>query len=249
MHATQTSRALLLSFAVLAFLAVNFSARARPAFGHGEEERYYRAVYVLRRLSPAAAAEPEDIPAGIRYQDASESLLHHPDRIFVLRHVAGELAALGGTRPKAVLYEAYARLALGQKEAAVPLLSRYVVENPYAAGHYALLCDTLYMIEDYIGLLLICREWRERDPACNAERAEKTFAALYNLERRREAGAFARAEDCLGWRGEVYDAKCLLAEGDEEGARRALEAAVQRRPEDAPHIRRLWELVRDRLRM
>lgn len=208
-------------------------------------EEYYRAVYVLQKLEPDSRAEEEEIPGRVPYADDTESLLHHPDKILVLRHLADELAAARRERPKARFYEACARLALGERKAAVRLLNAYVIDAEYRASHYALLCRTLREIEDDKSLLLICREWQERDPSCREDRLRHTWAAQYNLGRYAEAGQLLRGEGaCLGWRGIAYEAKTALAQKGDAEADKALEAGIAAHPESRMQILRLWSILK-----
>lgn len=205
-------------------------------------ERYYRAVYVLQSLGGPAASEDEAIPGRVPYTDAAESLLHHPDKIFVLRHVADELAEARRQAPKAPLFEAYARIRLGEREEAARLLTAYVVDNEYSAEHYALLARLLRDLEDYASLLIICLEWRERDPSCRFERIHLTWTALYSLQRYTQAEGYIASEgNCLGWRAQVYTARTALALGEQERSDGLLESALQQHAEKATRIRRLWE--------
>ncbi len=210
-------------------------------------ESYYRAVYLLQRLGGPAAEEAEAVPGRVPYLDETESLAHHPDTIQVLQRAAEELAAAEGLRPKAPLFEAYARLALGERERAAQLLTRYVAVNSYEARHYALLCETLYSLSDYSSLLLICREWAERDAACREERAYYLWAALHNRGRYADAArSAAEGRACLGWRAEVYGAKSLFEAGDAGQAEKLVSELQVRFPEEARQIARLWELLRDK---
>lgn len=213
-------------------------------------ERYYRAVFVLQSLGGPAAREPEDIPRRVINTDATESLLHHPDKIFVLAHVAEELAKARGDVPKAALFEACARLGLGERREAARLLADYVVESGYDAGHYALLCEVLDELGDYSSLLMISREWRGRDPSCRADRSRLTWAALHNLGRYYQASAYALSrEECLGWQAGVYAAKSLLAASGESEAEPVIEAALRLHPQDADRILLLWSQIKNKERM
>lgn len=218
-----------------------------PSGGRGPEARYYRAVYLLRSFGGPAAAEEESIPARVAYADETESLFHHPDKILVLRHVAEDLADLSPQIPRAALYEAYARLGLGERESAARLLMRYVVDAEYSPRHYALLCRILYEIRDYPSLLLMCREWSERDPECREDRDEYAFAAFYNLGRHADALRLARRQGhCLGGLAALYAAKALLAMGQEDQAEALLREALDPHSGQGEHLRRLWERLRDR---
>ena len=209
-------------------------------------ERYLRAVYVLQSLGGTAAKEREEIPSRVITTDATESLRNHPDKIFVLHHLADELAAVREESAKAPLFEAYARISLGELREAARLLTVYVVENEYNAEHYALLSRTLHELGDASSLLLICREWRERDAACLPDRVRFTWAALYALERYPQAEEAASAEKaCLGWSAEVYAAKAHLAsQEDDADAEVALDALLKAHPENAIRMRRLWDQIK-----
>ncbi len=243
-------------YAALVLCALLFSAGGlfmlmrRPAAEASPLDRYYRAVYILQSFGGPAAAEEECIPRGIARADETENLLHHSDRIFVLRHVADELAALQTEKPRAVFYEACARLALGERDSAVNLLTRYVIEQDYASSHYSLLSGILYELGDYRSLLLICREWQERDPSCREDRIRLAWTALYNLGRYPQARRYMREEGaCLGWRADVYDAKTALAMGYKQEAVQTLETSAQRFSGNATQIWRLWNLLKDKNRV
>jgi hypothetical protein len=209
--------------------------------------RYYRAVYVLQSLGGPAAAEPENIPGPTSYADETESLLHHPDKIMVLRGVAEALSNAGQNFPKAPLFEAYARLALGERDRAASLLMRYVAENDYSPGHYALLCECLYGLFDYTSLLLICREWEERDSTCRNDRSRYLWAALYNLGRYADAEDFMRTKfACLEWQAGVYAAKAALGAGSHGEAENWLTRSLELFPGRSLSIRRLWDQIKDK---
>lgn len=247
---TRNASQLFCKFLFVVFVLTASSAAyllLRPVPG-GEENkiRYLRAVYVLKRLGGPAAAEPDAVPPRIMYDDDTESLLHHPDKILVLRRMAGELAACGNEYPRARLFEAYARLGMGDKQAAAALLMRYVVLNEYNAGQYALLCRTLYETEDITALLIICREWAERDPPCRDERARYLFTALYDLGRFSDAEESMReAETCLGWQAVPHAAQAALAAGDRDRAESLIEEGVSRYTTAEKPLRRLWERLKN----
>lgn len=208
-------------------------------------ERYYRAVHVLQKIDANARTVEESIPVRVTYHDDTEALLHHPDKILILHHLADELAAMRRERPKARFYEACARLALGERKKAVTLLSGYVIENDYKASHYDMLCEALYELEDYRSLLLICLEWQERDPACQENRLRFTWAAQFNLGRYAAARRVMQGEGpCLGWRAAVFDAKTALAENGEAEAKLLLEQALARFPDYQMQIMRLWNILK-----
>lgn len=235
---------LLAALVLTAGFAAYLLSRSAPG-GQENETRYLRAVYVLKSLGGPAAAEPEAIPARIRYDDDTESLLHHPDKILVLRRMAGDLAACGKEYPRAGLFEAYARLGTGDKQAAAALLMRHVVMNEYNARHYALLCRTLHETEDVTSLLIICREWAERDPSCREDRALYIFTALYGLGRFADAEKSMREEErCIGWRAVPHAAMAALAADGEARAEELVEEGVLRfRTAEMP-MRRLWERLK-----
>ena len=231
--------------AVGLYLLMEYSAG-----GMVPEERYYRAVYVLQKMDANARMENEDIPVRVTSSDDTENLLLHPDKILVLQHLADELAAVRKKKAKAVFYEACSRLALGERGIAVKLLSDYVIENEYNASHYAMLCRALYDLEDYKSLLLMCREWQERDPACREDRTRYVWAAQYNLGRYADARRVAGEESqCLDWRTVAYDAKAVLAEQGEAKAKIILEQGLAKHPDRSMQILRLWNILKPLLRV
>ncbi|MDR2799787.1 MAG: hypothetical protein LBB52_00790 [Desulfovibrio sp.] len=230
--------------AFAAVLAARFFP-CKTAVSSQARDLYHRSVYVLQSLTEAAAEEKAVSPSGIVHSDETESLLHHPDKILVLGKIAEDLASLRAEFPEARLFEAYARMALGERAEAARLLAHYVAENEYRPAHYALLCENLAKSGDYVSLLVFSQEWKEKDPSCNRDRSRYIVAAFYNSGRFDDALKAARAEgDCLGWEAEVYAAKAILGQGDEDHARRVLLRAENRFTENAAQIRRLWDLLR-----
>lgn len=223
---------------------------SRPDDDGGEPLRYFRAVYLLRSMGGPAAAEKENVPSRVVFDDETESLLHHPDKIQVLQRIADDLAASGTDRARARLYEAYARLGLGDKQTAAALLMGHVVDSDYNAEHYALLCRTLHDIEDYVTLLIICREWEERDPSCREDRIRYTYAALFNLGRYGDAETcMLESRRCLGWQSGVYAARAAFAGGEEGRAETILEHAAREYSADRERMYRLWDRLRSLTRM
>jgi hypothetical protein len=211
--------------------------------GDPPEDRFLRAVYLLQQMGGPATEEPVDIPRRIRASDAAESLLHHPDAIFVLRTLANDLAELAAQgMERAVLFEAYARIGLGEPKAAGKLLARYVAEHPYEERHYARLCSLLEETGDYQTLLLISTEWRDRDPICRENRLIFTWLALCRTGRLVEAGNLMNREGiCLGWRRHLYAARTSLATGragEADRLRALAKSSGDVRPED---IEVLWQ--------
>ncbi|MDL2266508.1 hypothetical protein LJC46_00785 [Desulfovibrio sp. OttesenSCG-928-G15] len=210
-----------------------------------EHARYYRAVHVLQHLSVHAAEEPEAIPMRVAYDDATESMLHHSDRIQVLKRIANDLASYRSEMPRAALYESYARLALGDRKQATYILTRYVVENTYEPRHYALLCQNLHEQGDHASLLLMCREWAERDKTLRKDRARYLWIALYNLGRFEDAEqSLDEHADCLGWRALVYSAKTALAQGNAAEAEKLYQKAVNAYSDKSIQIKRLWDKLK-----
>lgn len=252
-ESTEKTARLLAVFLLCAVAAGGTGLHFLIGSGHGRrlpQDDYHKAVYVLQQMGGPAAEEQEAVPPGLAYLDAAESLLHHPDKIFALRRLAEDFAAAGPLRPKAPLFEAYARLALGERGRAAALLTRYVAENEYKARHYALLCETLCSLSEHTSLLLICREWAERDPGCLENRAYYLWTALHKLGRYPDAAKSVEgAEGCLGWRAGVYAATSLFAFGQKEKAESLVNRTADRFPERTSQIRRLWEQLRDRERM
>ena len=115
--------------------------------------------------------------------------------------------------------------------------------NPVLSG-------TVYELGDYPSLLLICREWPDRYPDCRGERLRVAWAGLHNLGRYGRAQNHMRADGaCLGWRAAVYEAKSALSMEGTSAAENVLEREVKKYPENAPQIRRLWDILKEKNRV
>ena len=236
----------LLSLVVVVLVAVYLRGEASRRLDSVALE-YYRAVLVLQTMSPAAAEEKEVIPPQVRYHDSTESLLHHSDDIFRLRAIASALREVGAAYPKARLFEAYARLGLGEKESATGLLSAYVAENPYEPRQYELLCELLQESGDAAALYLITQEWLEHDSSCREDRLLHTWVALSRMGRHRDAAALMEGgRSCMGWRAALYSARSLFALGDEKAGEEMIQRAVDVFPDARGAILLEWERVKGR---
>jgi hypothetical protein len=213
---------MLLGMAVL-FGRYLFSTQAQEP----PEDRFLRAVYVLQKLGGPAAAEVVDIPRRIRVHDDTESLLHHPDKVFVRHLLASELESLQAEGiGEAALFEAYVRADLGENTRARNLLIAYVAEHPYQPRHYILLCSLLEKRKEYGTLRIICAEWRAKDARCLPERVTFSWLALCHLGRFAEArDEVLRTGECLDWKRFVYAARAAHALGDEAEAALYIEKA------------------------
>ncbi len=127
---TGQSPATALLFLLVNLLCLQSLAQAAPALS-AKMERYYRAVCLLQEMGGPARSEAVPIPRRVASCDATESLRHHPDKIFVLQTLADDLHSLGSSPPDAPLFEAYARLDLGERAKAADLLYSYVSTAPY----------------------------------------------------------------------------------------------------------------------
>jgi hypothetical protein len=209
-------------------------------------ERYYRAVSVLQYMGGPAAEDPVAVPRRIASCDATESLQHHPDKIFVLRTIADDLHSLSGAVQDAPLFEAYARLSLGEREKAADLLYAYLSTVPYKERHYALLASLLCEQREYTTLYLVCREWMERAPSCLSQRAIFTWTALFALGRYADArDAMLESGGCMGWKSYLYAARAALAMNDGPGVDALLKKAALYAA-DAADVQPLWESLRSR---
>lgn len=235
MGKTRVNSALMLTFLLFGVLVLALvGGFGRQFFSRQSieppQDRFLRAVYVLQMMGGPATAETIAIPKRLKTSDATESLLHHPDRTFVLRSLAADLASLREEHgiSEAALFEAYARVDLGETGKASSLLSAYVADHPYKAGQYALLCSLLQDLQEYRGLLLICAEWRGRDPECRADRLTYTWLALCRLGRFLEArDLMLRDGDCLEWRRFLYAARAAQAAGKRDEAGKLTDTAAQ----------------------
>ena len=224
-------------------LAVWFGLNRKQAHSSLEEEhyRFLRAAYVLQHIDPNAATEKLEFPRAVARDDTVNGLLHHTDKVFVLQHLAQELEACTATSPKASLFAAYARLALGQQGEAARLLNSYVAEGPYNPNHYALLCEALSHAGEYALLYVTCLEWAERAEDCRKDRALFLWRALMHLERPDEAAENAlQASPCLGNEAQVYAARALWGAGKEAQALALVEGAAKAAPAERDKINLLW---------
>ena len=211
-----------------------------------DELRFMRAVYVLQHIDANAAAEKIGIIPAITRDDATNGLLHHTDKVFVLQHLAQELEACTPAVPQAALFAAYARLALGQQVEAARLLNNYVAEAPYDPNHYALLCEALSGTGDYALLYMTCLEWAERAENCRKDRALFLWRALMHLERQEEAAEMAlQASPCLGSEAQVYAARALLGAGKQPQALALIESAAKAAPAERDKIYLLWSRLQN----
>ena len=233
-----------LTAALCICLAVWFGLTRKQVHISPEEEhyRFLRAAYVLQHIEPHTAAEQLVFPAAVKRDDTVNGLLHHTDKVFVLQHIAQELETCTATNPAALLFAAYARLALGQQVEAARLLNQYVAEAPYSPRHYALLCEALSSAGEYALLYMTCLEWEERAQDCRKDRALFLWRALMHLERLEEAAEAAlQAIPCLGSEAQIYAARALQEAGKQPQAVAMVEGAVHAAPAEKDKIFLLWQ--------
>ncbi len=222
-----------------------FLALQAPALGaqkiSPQMEAYYRAVYILQKMGGPAATEPVIVPRQIARLDSTENLLHHPDKIFVLTSIVKDLQKLGPSLSDAQLFEAYAHLALGERQQAADALSAYVASAQYQERHYVLLTTLWHDLGDYTSQYLMSLEWGQRDPACNEKQIFSTWNALCNLSRYSDAkNLMLRSSSCLGWASQVYAAKAASALNDEAGAKKLLKEATHMPSASPTEVDALW---------
>lgn len=219
-----------------------FPACALCAQDPAELTRYYRAVAVLQRIDKLAKLENELIPSSIYDQDETESLIHHPDTLYVYQVVADELAQLEDHFPKAKLFGAYARLALGETLQGVELLLDYVGETSDTSNwHYGLIAEKLAGLEDWTSLYIICLEWEEKNNECVQSRATYEWQALMQMGRHEAALlALAKNENCLDWKFPVFTAMSTYSLGQHQQAKKILLDGKKKYPQYAQQMLNLW---------
>lgn len=217
------------------------AARAKKQLLSVPLTTYYRSVYLLMQLSPAAAEEKVIIPPKVRRADETESLESHPDKIQVLRRIISDLASIRKFKPEAKLFEAYGLLALGDTVAGIEILADYLRETPYSARRYLTLCEALKKANDPLSLYIFCNEWAAIDTACLPRRLILTWEALVGL------GRFSQAEilmqgggECLGWGASVYEARAQWLNGSIAESGKKLQYLKVRYPQDEKAIAALW---------
>ena len=231
-----------LFFAIIVGLSLLPLGMGDEAQGSADLNRYYRAVAVLQSLDKGAAKEKEVIPQEVYSQDETESLIHHPDELYVYKVVAAELASLDKDIPRAKLFEAYARLGLGQTLQGAQLLMDYVAEAEESEDrHYLLIVENLAALEDWTAVYIICLEWEEKKSDCLQVRALYEWKALTELKRHETALlALARNENCLGWKFPVYEAMSTYSTGQKKNAKKILTESKKKFPEHTRQIANLW---------
>lgn len=223
----------------LSLLPLGLGERAQ---GSADLNRYYRAVAVLQSLDKGARQEKEVIPQEIYSQDETESLIHHPDELYVYKVVAAELAGLDQEIPRAKLFEAYARLALGQTLQGAQLLMDYVADAEEGEDrHYLLIVENLATLEDWTSVYIICLEWEEKRSECSQVRALYEWKALTELKRHETAlHSLSRSESCLDWKFPVYEAMSTYSLGQKKQAKQILVESKKKFPERTRQIANLW---------
>lgn len=238
----------MLALAGLIFFAVPWAQAASQApakkntqAAQKEKEAYLRAVYILRALDENARQETITIPRRVIVADETESLLRHPDSVFVLKKVRADFSLLKNKQPEALLYESYACFALGLEHEGAELLTSYVAIAPYNAHHYTVLSRALKDLRDYTSLYIIAREWAERDAACQKERIVAEWHGLFGLGRYSDAAKVASGHhDCLGWAAGIYEAAAEQAMGNHGGAAALVNKTIAAHPQREIEITRLW---------
>lgn len=211
------------------------------------QTRYLRAVYVLRTLDPSLAGNALAIPRRIITDDTTNTLVQHPDKIFVLDSMARELESLSRNKgmSDADYYAAQAYGKLGQRSNAARAMGRYLVIAPYQAENYLLLVRWLYENSEYEAMRAAAAEWRVRDPACNEKRLVYVWGSYLVQSQPQDALNVLNDSACNGWRPQVMAARSTLDLGSAGAAEHMVDAAALRYPKNARIIRAFWEQIRE----
>ena len=211
------------------------------------QTRYLRAVYVLRTLDPSLAAGTLAVPRRIITDDTTNTLVQHPDKIFVLDSMARELESLSRNKGMgdADFYAAQAYGKLGQRSNAARAMGRYLLISPYQAENYLLLVRWLYENSDYAAMRAAAADWRTRDPACNEKRLVYVWGSYLAQGQPQDALNALNNSACNGWRPQVMAARSTLDLGSAGAAEHMVDAAARRFPKNAKTIRAFWEQIRE----
>ena len=211
------------------------------------QTRYLRAIYVLRTLDPSLAVGSFSIPRRIITDDTANTLVQHPDKIFVLDSMAQELESLSRNKgmSDADYYAAQAYNKLGQRSNAARTMGRYLHTAPYQAENYFFLVRCLYENSDYTAMRKAAADWEARDPACNEKRLVYTWGSYLAEGKAQDALNAVNASVCSGWRPQVLAARSTLDLGGTEAAELMVKAAISAYPKNAKTIQAMWEQVRE----
>ncbi len=223
-----------------------FAMRAQAA--ESAQTRYLRAVYVLRTLAPSLSTGSLAFPRRIITDDTTNTLVQHPDKIFVLSTLARELEELTQQKKSltdAAYYSANAYYTLGRRADAARLMSRYILTAPYRPEDHLFLVRCLYENGDYQAARTAATQWRVQNPRCDEQRLTYVWGSFRAENRTRDALDALEDSACAGWQPKVLAARSTLDAGDAEGAERAVKILARRYPKNAKAIHALWEQLRE----
>ncbi|MDR3074176.1 MAG: hypothetical protein LBV01_05580 [Deltaproteobacteria bacterium] len=206
---------------------------------------FFRGVYLLRQISPGEHWPKTVLPRGIGSDDATNALLMHPDRSFVLAAVLRDLetAAGSGKYPQAGYYAAHAAALLGRHQEAAASMQAYLGKAPFRELDHLFLVRELYAATDYPGVLEAARQWQLSDTAgdgCSEDRLVYVWGSLHAEGRHREAMDAVLSAPCASWRGRLLFARSRLALGDAQWAEAYLKSTLAAFPDKNREIQRLW---------
>ncbi len=237
------STRLLYVFALCATLLAGRAAVCPASAAENAQIRFQRAAHVLQRLNPGLPWPSVTISRRIINDDATNSLLKHPDTRYVLTILARDLAAAAGRKgvpPEAAFYRAQACDMLGDPLDAAREMDQFLRTAPYRSDDYQFLVRNLYAAGQYAASRDAARRWRQRDGKCNENRLDYVWGSYCAEGRPADAAKAVETDPCQGWRSQILLAKLRLDAGEESQAENQISVLARKNPKNARAIRLFW---------
>ncbi len=240
------NRFFILSFS-LALLGAALGVTPDALGAESAQTRFQRAAYVLQRLAPGIAWPSVTIPRRVINDDATNSLLKHPDTHYVLTTLARDLDALDGRKgvpPDAAFYTAQAYDMLNDPTRAADAMNQYTRIAPYRPDDYLFLIRNLYAARRYEATRNAARRWEQRDGKCSETRLDYVWGSYCAEGKLKDAETAVITDACQSWRGQVLLAKLRLEAGEESQADAQVNTLARKNPQNARTIRLFWNKLR-----
>ncbi|MDL2210735.1 hypothetical protein LJC26_08030 [Desulfovibrio sp. OttesenSCG-928-O18] len=207
--------------------------------------RYLRAVHVLRQMNPGDHWPELGVPRRVKNNDATNALVMHPDKSFVLGAIVRDLSAAtaSGKYPEAGYYAAHALAMRDNHAEAAAAMRTYLAKAPFRDADYLFLVRELYAARDYAGVRAAALQWQSldgSDDTCSEDRLTYVWGTFHATGRHRDAMEAVLSDPCASWRGQLLFARSCLALGDEQGAEARLATVLQAFPDKNREIHLFW---------